>query len=347
MEAVTMLAGKLMLVNKGTALMAAPSSRRGCTSMQAVTVRTKHFILHARPSLQHLDLETHIEEFLQRVDWQAFPRLETLRLCHHRDGCGYPFKHGSLDLSSLRRLSCLHIVNWSPNSINVTASCQVHAAWQPAKAQEKDSRPGMAAQGIFVVQPWIAFQEWLLSPCWADPGANLVSLHIESGSGLAGDEIHAVNAILRRQHRLEFLEITVCKVGSKEEPLMLPSYCSEGLSTPLRVDISTRVGCWLHLDDTSPAAKTVALNTKDSVHIGILGASYDLQWYAWDHYQGPFAITLGDGLSVEQQVAKTMADGKRRWYLQVEEWKAEQFDRQGRASNSVALNKRRSWFCVW
>ena len=299
--------------------------------------------LYARPSLRHLDLETCIEDLLQGVNWQEFPQLETVILCHHQKGCGHPFRCGSLNLSGLHRLRCLRIVNWSPNSINVQAGCKVHAVWQPYEPQEKNPRPGTTAQGIFAVKPWIACQEYILSPCWTDPGANLVSLHIEGSSGLAGDEIHAINAVLQSQQSLESLKITSCLVGLKEDPLMLPSYCREGLNTPLQVDISTMMGCWLHLDDTSHARRTIALNTKDNVCIGI-AASYDLQWYEWKHYQGCFAITLGDGSSLQQQVAKAMSDGERRWYLTMEKWKAAQ---KAKASNSVALNKQRSWWCVW
>lgn len=314
--------------------------------MQAVPMRTGQSSPCARPTLQHLDLETSIEELLQRVNWQDFPHLETLRLCHHRKRCGHPFRYGSLDLSGLRRLRCLHIVNWSPNSISVTAGCQVHAAWQPYHAQEKHPGPCTTAQGFFATRPWIACQEWLLSPCWTAPGTNLVSFQLDCEYSPVGNQMQAINAVLKRHQRLELLKNTSCHMGSKDEPLMLPSHCSEGVNTLLRVEISTMLGCWLNLDDTSPAQKSIALNTQGSVHIGILDASGDLLWYDWRHYQGCFAISLGGGSSLQRQVAKAMSDGERRWYLVVKSMKPVHPDKKGIAATSGALNKRGKW-CIW
>ncbi len=105
-------------------------------SLQAASISGSD--LGAWPMLRHLDLETDIDHLLQCTDMQAFPLLESTRLCSFRDtGSVNQVDLHLLHVQSLRRL---HIEDWSPRTLTVPVSCEVHAVWSwPSRyIREKD-----------------------------------------------------------------------------------------------------------------------------------------------------------------------------------------------------------------
>ena len=91
-------------------------------------------------------------------------------------------------MQSLRRL---HIEDWSPKAINVSAGCQGDAFWYRSGYMMKET------------------QEWLSSPCWRAPGINLASLVVPRGNlhvvtMISVDHIHQ---IVECHNELERLKI--------------------------------------------------------------------------------------------------------------------------------------------
>ena len=93
--------------------------------------------------------------------------------------------------------------------------------------------------------------------------------------------MYAFYRIIECQLGLELLKISARTntLGWKEAPLTIPSLCNDGLRVPLKIEIQTRRGCYLHLDDDSPIGKAVVLNIKGPIYIATLGASDSLHWY--------------------------------------------------------------------
>ena len=194
--------------------------------------------LTAWPLLRHLDLETSMSWFLQHNDLQAFSQLETLRLCSWGTYMR-PVNEIPLDLSSLRSLRHLGIENWSPQSLKVANGCQVHAMWQQSETGGD--------------------REWLLSPCWRAPSVNMVSLHLERKSVTQPGEMCAIQTILECQTGLELLRIKTNRFGSRRVPITLPTHRCEGQASPLKIEISTRNGCWICLENEGPSRKKLTL----------------------------------------------------------------------------------------
>ena len=213
-----------------------------------------------RPSIRHLELETGIANLLKFTDWQAFPQLETLTLCAWRSQQS-PINSTDLDLSSAQSLGRLQIENWSPKSIKVAACCRVYAVWQPPANASAAKR--------------LTVHSWLRSPCWRAPGTKLAALHIEHRSLLWEEAIplSTIRAILECQQELETLNIATERLGSPVELLNILFFCFEGMKTPLKVDMSTEAGCFLHPDDTLCSSKTLGLTVKGPVLIPMQAAS--------------------------------------------------------------------------
>ena len=208
----------------------------------ALIIDADGFSMRTRPAMRHLKLDTGILTLLRRVNLQAFTQLETLRLCSWMgirdpkylttEGIP-PFYNVDLDLSRLQSLRCLHIVDWSSRSISVIASCQVHAVWQvPVRGGE-----------------------WLLSPCWQDPGTALASLQVNAGGDtLTSVHTHAIQTLVKCQTALQLLSIRSGTLGSREVPFTFPRECIERLQTPLKVIVYTTHGCWI--DNNIPLRRT-------------------------------------------------------------------------------------------
>ena len=217
--------------------------------MQVVSLTTEHiFSMGAggctRHLLRHLDLETDIYRFLGCIDLRIFTQLETLRLCSWSLYQG-PINEIDLDISSVCNLRRLQIENWSPRSIRTAASCRVYAVWQPPLARR------------------VRVHRWLDSPCWRAPGTKLASLHIEDRYPLLHHSdamLSVVHAILECQHELDILEIATSRLGSREMLLNTLFPFFKGMKTPLRVDLRTDTGCFLHPDDTLCLCETLVLN---------------------------------------------------------------------------------------
>ena len=217
--------------------------------------------LHVAPSVRHLDLKTRIDVLLKNLDMPAFPQLETLRLRAWKHTI-HPYDSIDLDLKGVQSLRHLYIENWSPKSISVTESCRVYAMWQYLQAQYPTEL------------------DWLISPCWSTPGTALTSLTFDAPR-MSGDlAMYAVHEIVECQAGLKHLRIKVrATLGCKEEPLTFPALCNDGLEAPLRVEISTGAGCWLHVDEDTPSGRALVLRIKGPIYVGTPDAEDVLHWY--------------------------------------------------------------------
>ena len=251
--------------------------------MQVVVQTTEHLFSVgatgcARPPLRHLDLETNISYFLDRIDLQVFTQLESLRLRSWSSWKG-PIDEIDLDISSLCSLRRLQIENWSPKSIKVTPRCRVYAMWQPALHKKATGH------------------EWLDSPCWRATGTKLASLHVEDHCLDWQDAIQlsAIQAILECQDEVETLSVIAEHLGSPDTLLNILFPYFKGMKTPLRVDLSTTAGCHLRLDDALCLSKTLVLNIEGSVLVPVQNAlgktvSLSLEGYSTSAEAGPSHI---------------------------------------------------------
>ncbi len=213
------------------------------------------------PSVRHLDLKTRIDVLLKNLDMPAFPQLETLELRAWTPTI-HPYDSIDLDLTGVQSLRHLHIENWVPKSIDVTSGCRVHAVWHYHKARYSREL------------------DWLDSPCWSNSDTALASLTFHAPRIHWDIAVDAIYRIMECQVGLEFLEINAhtYTLGWKEVPFTIPSQCNDGLRAPLRIEIWTRRGCYLKLDDT-PLGKAVVLKIKGPIFIATPGASNNLHWY--------------------------------------------------------------------
>ena len=198
-----------------------------------------------------------------------------------------PINDIPLDLQRLNSLKCLHIEDWAPKSISVTAGCQVYAVWRQADGSEDE--------------------KWLLSPCWRDPSTNLVSLqlHVDSLFLTKPDLIHAIKTIVECHASLELLRVTAQSLGSTGLPFTLPTLSYKGRAAPLKMEIITRNGCWLRLFNTWPFGKSLVLNTWGPLHLGIPATRETMGWYALD---GHLASNIEEGpLSLRWQLVRALS----------------------------------------
>ena len=246
--------------------------------------------LQAKPLVRRLDLETNMSTFFEMgtVEWQAFSRLETLRLCAW-SYCNPSINNIPLELAKLHSLRHLHIENWSPKSINVIACCRVYATWRHTPAIR--TKP----------------QVWLHSPCWTSPRTKLVSLQVDvmQRQFAEPNEIRAIMSIVECHAGLESVRVTASRLGSEGVPFLLPILCSEGRTAPLKAEIKTSHGCWLGLTETLPSNKAFILNIQGPLHVGLPATREVLKWYA---LQGCSASNISEGASsLEWQLAKALS----------------------------------------
>lgn len=195
----------------------------------------------------------------------AFPQLATLKLRAWKHTI-HPYDNIDLDLTCVQSLRHLHIENWAPRSIGVTRGCRVHAVWQ---YHDDDDA-------------WYPISlDWLGSPCWSTSGTALASFTFDASRLYLVSAVCAINRIMECQNGLELLKIAARHngLGWKDAPLKFPSQCDDGLRVPLRVEINTRLRCFIHLDDDTPLGKAIVLKIKGPIEIATPGASDDLHWY--------------------------------------------------------------------
>ena len=265
--------------------------------MQEVSLKTPYIRSHLLctwSSIRHLDLETHIPDLLQHVDMRAFTQLETLRL---RSCSMIPpsINDMNLDLSHVRSLTHLHIVNWAPKKINVKPGCRVYSKWEsphtlPYVDISKNRLP------------------WVLSPCWTDSSSKLVSFHINQRTLSASGHrtLHAFRTMMEFCEGLESFRCALVTLGSKKLPIVFPASPLRGPRAPLIVEIITSGGCWLQVDDMTCLGKGTVLKTEGPLHVGILAASGRMLWCS---LKGSSLSTIGIGPeSLQQQLAEAICE---------------------------------------
>ncbi len=250
-----------------------------------------HTYQRAHPVIRHFDFSRSIGGPQQGPDMQAFLQLVTLRLRFRKHECR-SVNNIDLDLSYVQSLRSLHIENWSPKSISVTASCQLTAVWQ---------QPEVGSTRL-----------WLHSPCWRDPAINLALLHVQDKHECIWHsdtrQIHAIHETVACQDGLEALRIEAMVWGSEEGPFSFPSCLQKDPDSALRIEISTIKGCWLLVDEFTPFNGSVVLSIEGPLHVGVIAASGSLQWYK---LEGNFASNSGGELSsLHLQLARAMARAK-------------------------------------
>ena len=178
-----------------------------------------------------------IEDILEKADMQGcLSQLESLRLYYS----GYPITSMVLKLSHLHSLRQLTIENWSPESIEVSAHCEVHAVWKRVGVRKGETR------------------DWLNSQCWTAPraGISLTSLVVlgmcQCTADISDMQVGRINEIVKCHSELRSLRLRSWRLGSEEAPLTFSSDHVKILKSPLVVEIETTKGCWLHLKDTLP-----------------------------------------------------------------------------------------------
>lgn len=140
-------------------------------------------------------------------------------------------------------------------------------------------------------------KKWLVSPIWKGiPGFSLASFSLSCqrlSITADRDALNRLQDVVDSNKELQLFDINVRQLGTKEGPLRIPRFSSEGFVAHPQVKISTERACWLVAEDTSSFWENFSLTGSGTLYIGRPSAADMLDWYEVQGYSGN-----GDGFQV-------------------------------------------------
>ena len=241
--------------------------------------------LHA--SIRHLFLTTSTRSMADAFrEVQDAPNLQVLQLRAWAGACVAGVCCGACEqccdavpvvLWPSPSLKDLVLEDFVPQLITVPEVCRVHAAWES-------------------IMPATA-KKWLVSPIWKGiPGFSLASFSLSCqrlSITADRDALNRLQDVVDSNKELQLFDINVRQLGTKEGPLRIPRFSSEGFVAHPQVKISTERACWLVAEDTSSFWENFSLTGSGTLYIGRPSAADMLDWYEVQGYSGN-----GDGFQV-------------------------------------------------